>query len=148
MKRARRNLPIVFFPVLMILILGPIEVYSGNITDFEFMLEDFIWLFLGVAVLVLVAGTLFLALLPEKVCRFLSRLLFVFSLMAYLQYLFLNRKLAMGDGTAMDWRALHKESVINMILWIVFLIGIYCGIHFLIKSLEIKYYGVAVWLLT
>ena len=97
-------------PVLLYGILGPLEIYAGNVDEFIFILKDFFWFFLGVSVLVWLAGSTVLAFLPEKVRDVLHVMIFIFSVLSYVQNLFFNQKLMNANGTAMDWDSMRGTA--------------------------------------
>lgn len=133
-KKCLISLLIILFPVLMLFILGPVEVYYGNITDFEFLISDFIYLFLGMAVIALLVGSIVLALLPKKIRNILHTIILAGSLMCYIQYIFLNKQLAMADGTVMHWDEMKDISTQNAVLWGIGILVLFVGIFFLQKK--------------
>ena len=52
----KSSILIVSFPVIMLLLLGPVEIYYSNMTDFDFTIKEFFLLFLIIAFVVLVVA--------------------------------------------------------------------------------------------
>lgn len=118
-KKWKISLIYMLLPVLLYGILGPLEIYAGNVDEFIFILKDFFWFFLGVSVLVWLAGSAVLAFLPEKVRDVLHVMIFIFSVLSYVQNLFFNQKLMNANGSAMDWDSMRGTATVNLIIWIV-----------------------------
>lgn len=120
---------IVFFPIVMLMILGPIEVYYSNITDFDFLLKDFFPGFLFASLILWITVTLIISLMPNKLMSGIDAIIFVFSIIAYIQNMFLNAKIAEVDGTEIKWESLNELSVLNLLIWILLftigMVGIY-----------------------
>lgn len=125
--------------VLLYGILGPLEIYAGNADEFIFILKDFFWFFLGVSVLLWLAGSAILAFLPEKVRDVLHVLIFILSTLSYVQNLFLNQKLMNMNGSAMDWESLRGLMMTNLIIWIVLAV-VFAVIPFVFKKQYQKIY--------
>lgn len=123
---------IILLPILMYGILGPLEIYSGNVDEFGLTLGDFFWGFLFGSIILLILGTLVISLLPEKIRNGISYFIFLFSIASYIQGMFLNTKLTMSDGSDMDWSLFKTTFITNSIVWVViFIIGI---VIFIFKS--------------
>lgn len=126
------------FPILMMLLLSPLEIYSGNIAEFAFGKNDFIYIFILVCVLLLVIGSAILSVLPPKIFNILSALLLAGSVVAYIQNLFMNQKIFDPDGKRIDWSTLKTDTIINLIIWIVLFGGVLALSLLLIKKQRIR----------
>lgn len=138
-KKWKTSLIYMLLPVLLYGILGPLEIYAGNADEFIFILKDFFWLFLSVSLLLWLAGSAVLAFFPEKIRDVLHVVIFIFSILSYVQNLFLNRKLMNVNGSAMDWESMRRTMIINLIVWIVFA-GVFAVIPFIWKNRYRKIY--------
>ena len=110
-------LKVILFPILMIFILGPLEVYYGNISEFDFLVTDFIYGFVGLSVVIILLGLLIATLIPKKILNILICIITSFSIVSYLQNLFFNSVLASNNGTKIEWSSLSKLKISNTILW-------------------------------
>lgn len=136
------SIPVAMLPVFMLVILGPVEIYGANITDFDFLLSDFLYLFLLIAGGVFIALSLLFILLPKKINRFLISLCFSTSMMIYVQNMFLNVKLNQKDGSFMDWDSLKTYTVVNGIIWITVIV---LGMVLLLKQKDRIGYSICRW---
>lgn len=131
-KRLKRTAIVVLFPVISYLILGPLEIYSGNKKDFSFVFTDFIWMFLGIAILfwalVSVVAALFNDNINEKICT----AILIFGVASYIQNMFLNIKLSEADGSPMNWESIKSYVYINLGIWII-LIGLIVILHMVLN---------------
>lgn len=138
-KKWKISLIYTLLSVLLYGILGPLEIYAGNADEFIFILKDFFWFFLTVSVLLWLAGSAVLAFLPEKIRNVLHVLIFIFSVLSYVQNLFLNKKLMNMNGSAMDWENMRGTMTINLIIWIVLAV-VFAVIPFVLKKQYQKIY--------
>lgn len=123
LKNNIKNVSIVLaLPVVLYFFLGPIFVYNANIKDFEFSIGDFFYTIAGVGIVLWVAGSLLISLLPEKVANIPIFVIFYIGIMSVIQDMFLNVKLSEGDGSNMNWDNMKKTTTINTIIWISVLI--------------------------
>lgn len=150
-KRVWKHFIIILLPVLLYFLVGPLEIYIGNISEFNFELKDFYIFYAVGSVILLVLGSVLLSLLPSKVASILEVIICAISYMSYIQNMFLNRQLINQDGTAMDWSALQDYTRLNLAVWIVgmLLIGlfplickkyyrkIYLGISIFLSALQL-----------
>lgn len=112
------------FPALLIGVLGPLEIYSGNTGELLFGTGDFFWLFLIISLLIVLAFAAILAFLPDKTRGFIHSIIFAISLMAYIQNMFLNKQLIKTDGSKIDWSQYRTYTIINTIIWIAAIVAI------------------------
>ncbi|MBR1470250.1 MAG: membrane protein insertase YidC [Lachnospiraceae bacterium] len=124
---------ILFFPVMMVWVLGPLEIFAGNLGELFFGTGDFFWMFLGASLGVVLAGALVLMLFPKKLREACHTLIFAVSMMCYVQNLFLNKQLIKTDGSKVDWSLFHDYTIVNTIVWIGVILGI-CVFSFLLKK--------------
>ena len=116
---------ILAFPVMMVWILGPLEIYAGNVGELFFGTGDFFWMFLAAALVTVAVGAGILSLLPDKVRRFLHTLIFAVSLCCYLQNLFMNQELIKSDGSKVDWSLYSGYSNCTILVWISLIITVF-----------------------
>ena len=145
-KRMGRSAVIILLPILLYGLVGPLEIYASNTSEFNFEVKDFYPYFVAASLLLLLIGTVILTLIPQKVSKYFEGFIFGFSFLSYIQNMFLNRKLMNADGSQMDWEALKGYSIGNLIFWIV----VYAAILFLPlygkKVYEKIYLGVSAFL--
>lgn len=131
---------LLLFPAIMIGILGPLEIYAGNVSELFFGTKDFFWMFLTLSILGVAAGATVISLLPEKIREVLNTLIFAVSIMCYVQNMFLNKQLIKTDGSKMDWSLFRGYTIVNTIVWIAVVAGI-CVLSFFIKQKRDKLFG-------
>ncbi|MBO6260517.1 MAG: membrane protein insertase YidC [Lachnospiraceae bacterium] len=131
---------LLLFPAMMIGILGPLEIYAGNVSELFFGTKDFFWMFLAVSLLGVAAGAAVIALFPEKIRTVLNTLIFAVSIMCYAQNMFLNKQLIKTDGSKMDWSLFRGYTIVNTIVWIAVIAGI-CVLSFFLRKKRDKLFG-------
>lgn len=124
-KTFRNNLlvtGVVFLlPVVTFLILGPLEIYVGNVKDFGFALKDFYGWMVLLALVFWALATLVVSLLPEKINRVAAGVVLCLGVGGYLQNMIFNQKLSENDGSAMRWDEMGQVIRFNTIIWAVLL---------------------------
>lgn len=118
-KKLKISLVFTLLPLLLYGVLGPLEIYAGNANEFIFILKDFFWVFLGTSLLLWIVGSAVLAFLPEKIENALCVVIFIFSILSYIQNLFLNVQLMNMNGSSMDWSGMQKTTRINLVIWMI-----------------------------
>lgn len=139
LKKWKISLVYMLLPILLYGILGPLEIYAGNSDEMVFILKDFFIFFLIMSIIIWLMGSFILALLPDKLRNILHVVIFIFSVLSYIQNLFLNTKLMNLNGSAMDWDSMHGTMVSNLVIWLV-LIGLFTVIPFVWKNHYQKVY--------
>lgn len=138
-KRLLSTLAIMFLPVFMYVLLGPTEAYVSNLMDFDFLLSDFIYIFILIAVVLWIVGSAVLLILPENIYNIICSLIFSFSISSYVQNNFLNTKLSEKDGSSMDWEALKNVTITNLFIWI-FMMVLFFAVSYALKKTKFTYY--------
>ncbi|MDE6529996.1 MAG: LTA synthase family protein [Lachnospiraceae bacterium] len=138
-KKWKLSLIFTLLPVLLYGILGPLEIYAGNADEFDFILKDFFFFFFIGSVLLWLVGSAVLASLPKKAGDVLHVVIFIFSVLSYVQNLFLNSKLMNMNGSAMDWESMRGMMATNLIIWIVLAV-VFAVIPFVFKNQYQKIY--------
>lgn len=100
-------------------IIGPLELYFGNIDEFWFNISDLIFfiiaLFLGTFCILLIIGSL----LSQRTRRIYICILFGLGLAMYLQANLLNGNMGLLDGREVNWSASLITLTINSLIWIL-----------------------------
>lgn len=137
-EKFKNVLPFTFIFYVMFGMLAPLEIYAGNVVDFEFGFHDFFWMFLGIYGIIWLVGTAILAFIPKKILDIINVLLATVAIECYLQYAFFNKQLSMAGGANMNWEALKAYSIVNLIAWIVIAVVV-IGTRFLLKDKWMKF---------
>lgn len=116
--------PVISLLAILFLLVGPMEIYGGNLQEFNFEIGSFLGLFLVAFFLVIIIGTVGVSILPEKIRTMVVMLLFAFGIMAYVQNMFMNQNIFNADGSRVDWNGLKSATVGNTIIWILGLAAI------------------------
>ena len=122
-------------------ILCPLEIYVGNKDELLFSISDFFPIFLGIATVGIIVGTIIFSILPEKIYKPLYVLTFAFAFMSYIQNMFLNSTLMRDDGGKMEWDKLQGKMIANTIIWIVVFVLVIVLSFTLLKNNYIKVYS-------
>lgn len=118
------SLIVLSFPALLLGVLGPLEIFSGNSGELFFGTGNFIWVFVGISLLIVLVCAFILSKLSDKLRGIIHAIIFAFSLMAYIQNMFLNKQLMKTDGSKIDWELYHTYTIINTIVWIAAIVAI------------------------
>lgn len=114
---------VTLFTVFTLLFYAPLEVYLGNITDFNIPFR-YVWrILLGAAALGTVALSLVQMLLPERVFWGVSLTVFGLGLCSYVQAIFLNAQ--MGTLTGEDEIYGTALVVVNLLIWLALLAALF-----------------------
>lgn len=121
---------ILLLPLVSYGILGPLEIYAASPADFSVSMWTVLLTEGLVSFIVFAVGCLLLVLLPDNISHLLTKMVFILSIISYVQYMFLNRQLAREDGNRMDWDAMRDTQVINTIIWVVLIVALSIGLHY------------------
>ena len=117
------------FLAFTILVFGPLEIFISNSSDFQFAFSDFWWMLVVFASGYLLISTVFIALLPDKLCEVITLFIFTFTLCCYMQTMFLNGKMQVLVGQEVVWET--KTIVVNLFVWFCFFAIVFAGRYFL-----------------
>lgn len=137
-KKIKITAIIVFLPAFMFLIFSPLEIYYGNINDFEFVISDFLPIFLSYFLVTWILISFLMSLLPTKLLERVLVMITAFSVISYIQNMFINNKISGDGGTLVNWAARKKLTTINTMVWIVVFLIILVLFMFLKKRIGIK----------
>ena len=107
----------VVLPVFLVCILGPIEVYYANYDEFSFTNNDYLWMFLSIAIIIIFTATTVILILPDKLNMIAVSIITALSIASYIQYMFLNKKLIMEDGEFVDAASLGNYPIITLSIY-------------------------------
>lgn len=115
---------VVVLPVILILILGPVEIYYSNYDEFSFTNTDYLWIYLSLGFLVFFILTSILSVLPDKLNKVILSIILCLSVASYVQYMFLNKKLIMEDGEFIEAVDMGNYPLITLLIYIAIIIVI------------------------
>lgn len=106
----------------MLIVFGPMEIFFGNATQFDFIFSDFAgWLFL-LCVVTTAIGTGITLLLPKKVGEVITAIIFGCALAGYLQVMFINKGLDLlglnPDGCSFK----ASKAIPNLCIWVAIIL--------------------------
>ena len=112
----------IFMTVLSYVILGPLEIFSGNKNEFAFSYTDFFFTFLVFGLLLCVILSVIISTIPnEFLFKLITALILSFGLCSYIQNMFLNIKLHEEDGSYLNYNALKGFIITDSFIWCVLL---------------------------
>lgn len=120
-QRTRENIAVFILPLLLLGVVGPFEIFVGNVREFSFSLSDFYFQIVGTFLGIFLVLYLSSLVLPQKVSQYVVSFTFACSTLFYLQMMFFNKELISQDGNGMNWDAYKGYSVINLVIWILVL---------------------------
>ena len=104
---------------LTFLFFGPLDMYIRNIRSLWFSLETVLITAVVSTLIVLLVFTIALYLIPEKISKYLTAIVFGIGVGALIQAYFLQINYGILDGTEVQWNDYIVYGVINSIVWIV-----------------------------
>ena len=143
----KEKIAVISLPIIMYLIVGPLEIYCSNISSFKFTWRDFVPLYIALSIILIIFGLIIIRILPKKIRNIVCMLVFAGTIISYVQTLFLNFKLREETGGPMIWDKIKGKMYLNLIIWIVLFLLIV--IFYFIKNkiyLKVEKYG-AIFLL-
>lgn len=108
--------------VIMYLILGPLEIFYSNYSEFEFNTIDFVPFFLITSGTITIMIALIIASLPKIVSDTYSIIAFSFGIGSYLQYMFINGDLVDREGNYALDLSIGSRYLVSIAVFIVVLI--------------------------
>ena len=111
-------------------ILGPLEIFAGNQSEFYFGFSDFALNMILIAVVSFGLIFVLLYFIKGQWFKYASYFVFMIEVCMYIQIMFMNIKLQEANGSNMDWGQLRWFMPINLIIWI----GLSCIIVILSKT--------------
>ena len=110
---------IISVPIMMFFLSGILEIFTGNINEFNYNIEIVLIPFLGAAIGCYFVGTIVIAAFSRTVSRTLNYFIFVLSFLAYIQNLFFNKFIFINDGSNIDWSRISNYSKKVNLMWIL-----------------------------
>ena len=118
-NKFRYVLPIVCLLFWEYLIWGPLEIYSANQQELNFSYLSFLEPLIVVFLLMTGCSIFILYRLNDKVSYIICYILLCFSIMSYIQAMFLNLKLVEDNGGTIHWEEYELYSYSNMVIWVI-----------------------------
>lgn len=110
--------PIIALPVFMLFIIGPLEIYTGNMDEFIFSVFQFLPIFIIAAVVIILAALILLSIFPDKILKFIISIVFSISLSMYIQNMFMNRYIFQEDGSSVDLSGVKSYTTATNLIWV------------------------------
>lgn len=108
---------------IMLFFFGPIEIFYGNSTEFEFVLADFFVWILVLSVVIAIIGSLLTYILPYCIQQVILGVVFGIDIAGYIQVMFVNKNLDLLGLNPEGYVPPLNQVVPNLILWIVCISG-------------------------
>ena len=87
------NFIIICFPIFILFVMGPSEIFFGNYKEFGFVYQEFGWKFLIFAFLISFIFMLLISFFPDKLRKYILSVFWGIGIAGYIQTMFLNRHL-------------------------------------------------------
>jgi len=107
----------VFLLFYMFFVHSPIEFFLVNNSEFDFVLGDFVWKYIGITIIGTLVISGLLSFIKGKACDTVACAVLGFDLCLYIQLNFMNGSLGLLDGTtkAQD----ITGNYVNAVLWVI-----------------------------
>lgn len=132
-KKLLASLLVVLLPIILLLILGPVEIYYSNYDEFSFTNMDYLGLYGGLAFIVLFILVTIISVLPGKIHKPVIIGMLAVSVAAYVQYMFINKNLIMEDGEFIEAVDLGTYPTTTLIIYIGIIILV-CVLAFIFRK--------------
>lgn len=116
-KRCLMTVSVVFLPVFMGIIFGPIEMFFGNYKELELVFNDFGWYFILAGIAAAAVVTTLICFLPERLYKIVITLIWGVSVAAYIQVMFANKGLEQLGANPTGYVTTVAEQWPNTFLW-------------------------------
>lgn len=121
-KIDKNQIMILILPALLLAvtfgICGPLQMYLTNMQELWFSIGDIWWMCLLCGAVIFVFCTVVGLILPRKIVRYYSAVIFGLALGLYIQGNFVPTDYGILDGREIDWSAYQGTAVINTLIWI------------------------------
>lgn len=108
-----------FLLSFMLIVFGPMEIFFGNATQFDFIFSDFaLWVSL-LCLIITAIGTGITLLLPKKIGEVLISVVFGCSLAGYIQVMFINKGLDLLGLNPDGYTPALSQAISNICIWLV-----------------------------
>lgn len=108
----------------MIFIFGPAEIFFANVSQFEFLFDEFAGYMATIFILSVLISTTVCVVLPDKIRNILICALFAFGVTGYLQVMFFNKELDLLGVNPNGYQVQTSQWIANLIFWVVIFVGI------------------------
>lgn len=106
--------------------LSPLELYVGNILSFSFGWTTFVPIMALISLLVVIIGATIISLFNNATYKVICVGISIFSILSYVQYMFMNTKLMEEDGSRLDLATMGNYPRVNLAVWIIVGIILLC----------------------
>ena len=108
----------------LIIIYLPLDSYIGNITNFEFPIQEFIFyqMFFCIAVACLITALIFF--IPDKAYNVVYAILLGIAVALFVQYAFLNGKLTLLGVSNDSVQVSTGTKIVNLIIWVLIIAAV------------------------
>lgn len=103
----------------MLFCFGPMEIFFGNVTEFDFLFGEFMPYLAGIFVIFIIVMTVLLTVLPDKIWRYGITVIFGIALAGYLQIMFLNKNLDLLGVNPNGYQVAAGQGVTDLLIWLV-----------------------------
>lgn len=114
--------PVNAFAALSVLFFAPLEIYLGNINEFNFPFNHIWWILLLCSTLLAAGGTAVECLLPDRLFLIANIGIFALALCCYIQAMFLNGQMGTLTGETKTYGV--GIILINLLIWILIISAI------------------------
>lgn len=108
-----------FLLSFMLVLFGPMEIFFGNASQFDFIFSDFAGWLIALCVLLTAAGTMITLVLPKKVRTVVISIVFGCSIAGYLQVMFINKGLDLLGLNPDGYKPSVTSAILNLCIWVV-----------------------------
>ena len=103
----------------MLFCFGPMEIFFGNVTEFDFLFGEFMPYLAGIFVIFIIVLTVLLTVLPDKIWKYGITVIFGIALAGYLQIMFLNKNLDLLGVNPNGYQVAAGQGVTDLLIWLV-----------------------------
>ena len=105
------------FTILSILFFAPLDIYLGNIVNFNFSFNSFWWILLLVSLIIVILISSVEMFLPELFCQISNAFVFALGICCYVQSMFLNGTMSSLTGETPIYS--NSIQITNIFIWLI-----------------------------
>lgn len=130
------------FAVFTVLFFAPLEIYLGNLQDFQIFADSAVGILLVLSAAIALILSVGLSFLPIKVLKIMNIGVFSLSMCFYVQSLFLNGKLISLTGDEQTFST--QSMIVNALVWIAIIAIVFVAWQLLKKAKKEKAFLTAI----
>ena len=124
-------------------ILGPLEIYAGNVAELTFPYYHFFVPLVLISVVFAIVFSVLIINVEDRLHGLICAFVVAIGVISWIQAMFLNKNIFNVNGHTIDWAELYPQKVTNLIIWIMGLVALI--LLYIVVSEKIDNRNIQVW---